>query len=120
MFEVRSTPELQRPLEPDPTIPGSSARHVAALDGLRGVAIVLVMLFHCALRSGWGAENAGKAMKFVLGGWLGVDVFFVLSGFLITGILLGRVDKRDSQTGRVLIQSCSWGSSNGSWGFIGR
>ena len=33
---------------------------------------------------------------------------------------LGRVDKRDSQTGRVLIQGCSLGSSHGSWGFIGR
>ena len=48
---------------------------VHALDGLRGLAVLAVMLFHSGFR--W-----------VHGGWLGVDVFFVLSGYLITGILL--------------------------------
>lgn len=33
---------------------------------------------------------------------------------------LGSVNKRDSQTGRVLIQGCSLGSSHGPWGFVGR
>ncbi|AHG89279.1 acyltransferase 3 [Gemmatirosa kalamazoonensis] len=45
------------------------------LEGLRGLAILLVVLFH--------AEVAGLA-----GGFVGVDVFFVLSGFFITGLLV--------------------------------
>jgi len=50
-----------------------SLGYIKALDGLRAVAIILVMMFHYG----------------IIGfGWLGVQIFFVLSGFLITGILL--------------------------------
>ncbi|HEU5150489.1 MAG TPA: acyltransferase family protein [Iamia sp.] len=60
-------------------------RHVPALDGLRAVAVVGVMLFH-------------GGVSWAPGGYLGVDVFFVLSGYLITTLLLrervatGRID----------------------------
>lgn len=49
------------------------APHRRALDGVRGVAITLVLFFH--------------SLKFSCG-WIGVQIFFVLSGFLITSILL--------------------------------
>lgn len=62
-------------------------RHIPMLDGLRGVAIVVVMCFHSLiLRPDMGAD-ANVYLKFVQAGWMGVDLFFVLSGFLITGIL---------------------------------
>jgi len=57
------------------------ARHVPALDGLRGVAVAVVVAFH---------------LGHLRGGWLGVDVFFVLSGFLITALLVRERDERGS------------------------
>jgi len=58
------------------------------LDGVRGLAVLLVMLYHTTHYG--GAQSAGAvALTFVPAmGWSGVDLFFVLSGFLITGILL--------------------------------
>ncbi len=60
----------------------SNRSYYPALDGLRGVAILLVVLAH----------NFGF-MNYFFFGWLGVDLFFVLSGFLITQILLNTLDK---------------------------
>ena len=66
----------------------SPGRHIPALDGLRGIAILLVVLFHVLLHLQWESATAGSIAKALGFGWLGVDIFFVLSGFLITGILL--------------------------------
>src|SRR5579863_9160491 len=67
--------------------PAAADRHVRAYDGLRGIAIVLVLLRH--LGEDLPARRLGGVVDAALNaGWLGVDVFFVLSGFLITGILL--------------------------------
>jgi peptidoglycan/LPS O-acetylase OafA/YrhL len=56
---------------------------IPAFDGLRGVAILAVVLYHCQ------ARLQGTVLeRFVVWGWSGVSLFFVLSGFLITGIIL--------------------------------
>jgi peptidoglycan/LPS O-acetylase OafA/YrhL len=60
----------------------ATRRHQPALDGLRGLAVAGVLLFH-------GGH--------LTGGYLGVDAFFVLSGFLITSLLLAEV----SSTSRI-------------------
>src|SRR5580658_3061711 len=65
-----------------------SRQHVPELDGLRGVAILGIMILHfgemcgraTAVQRGWHAAISPL--------WMGVDLFFVLSGFLITRILL--------------------------------
>ena len=60
--------------------------HLPALDGLRALAVVLVVAYHLDL--GWAT-----------GGFIGVDIFFVISGFLITRLLL---DER-ATTGRIAL-----------------
>jgi len=61
------------------------------LDSVRGLAILAVLFYHGFFWSQGLGGLAGPARLFVLvtlPGWLGVNLFFVLSGFLITGILL--------------------------------
>src|SRR5438034_6430412 len=66
-----------------------SHAHIPALDGLRGLAIALVLLSHFIPYSDQPGSLAGKIFFFIgRCGWCGVDLFFVLSGFLITGILM--------------------------------
>jgi peptidoglycan/LPS O-acetylase OafA/YrhL len=64
--------------------------HWPALDGLRGVACLAVMIYHFVpfvpQRTSSAAARTLDAVAHT--GWVGVDLFFVLSGFLITGILL--------------------------------
>ncbi|HRE01908.1 MAG TPA: hypothetical protein PLV68_11460, partial [Ilumatobacteraceae bacterium] len=60
-----------------------------ALDGLRAIAVLAVVCFHGGLP--WAS-----------GGYLGVSVFFTLSGFLITSLLVAEIDDRGSvDLGRV-------------------
>jgi peptidoglycan/LPS O-acetylase OafA/YrhL len=65
-----------------------SQRHIPALDGVRALAILMVVVHH-TLYQVPVVSLAQNLLVHVTGqGWVGVDLFFVLSGFLITGILL--------------------------------
>ena len=77
-----------------PTLRSPGGR-VPELDGLRGMAILMVVVFHYLEEQGLVAGKGATAVlqRVVLMGWSGVDLFFVLSGFLIGGILM---DARES------------------------
>jgi len=70
--------------------PAALARH-RGLDGLRGVAVIFVIIFHSGL-------------DWLPGGFLGVSVFFTLSGFLITSLLINECEN----TGRINLRAF-WG-----------
>jgi peptidoglycan/LPS O-acetylase OafA/YrhL len=73
----------------DTPSPEPNAGRVPALDGIRGLAICLVMLQNVSWVMGINHTFVSKLYLSVAAtGWSGVQVFFVLSGFLITGLLL--------------------------------
>lgn len=67
---------------------------LAYLDGVRGVAVLLVLLHHCLLLSRQTLPDR-IAYDWIRQAWCGVDLFFVLSGFLITGILIKAKNNSD-------------------------
>src|SRR5437667_10320992 len=76
-----------------PRTHGSSLGYLPGIDGLRAVSVLAVLAFHHYLI---GGHEAGWAP----GGFLGVEVFFVVSGYLITSLLLS--ERRE--TGRVSLR----------------
>ncbi|HEY2433339.1 MAG TPA: acyltransferase [Vicinamibacterales bacterium] len=77
--------------------PGGAIAHVPALDGLRGLAILLVLMEHFGVVADLPHRipfpGAAWIERIFYVGWSGVDLFFVLSGFLITSILLESRDQ---------------------------
>lgn len=69
------------------TAPLRRLGHRPGLDGFRGVAVSVVVLYHAA-----DVLLPATEGRILHGGFLGVDLFFVLSGFLITALLLGEHD----------------------------
>jgi len=70
---------------------GVKMKRIKELDGIRGIAIFLVLLWHyiaVQATSEITETPFGSLIKFLALTWSGVDLFFVLSGFLIVGILL--------------------------------
>src|SRR4029453_12538469 len=87
MHELRGWPSASDEIRPGI---GHAGSRVPALDGLRGLAILLVVVFHLVVgqlrpQTHPAVDVLGRALSFT---WTGVDLFFVLSGFLIGGILL--------------------------------
>src|SRR3954471_13360381 len=66
---------------------GDQGRRLDQLDGLRAVLVTLVMGHHMI----WAAPT--YADGWVPGGWIAIDGFFVLSGFLICGLLVNEHDR---------------------------
>ncbi len=73
-----------------PTSPPERSKrpHLPLLDGIRGCAILLVIATHLASGATAASGFDEVVLRTLRAGWIGVDLFFVLSGFLITGILL--------------------------------
>jgi len=77
------------------TVHANPQRHLPALDGVRGLAVILVLVVHLMNSNDALTQSSliNVAMAFRSLGWMGVDLFFVLSGFLITGILYETVNR---------------------------
>jgi len=77
--------QMENPASPAKIIaPENSGNHISSLDGVRGLAFCLVYFQHFA----GGQHIHIRVLESLRGvGWTGVDLFFCLSGFLITGIL---------------------------------
>jgi peptidoglycan/LPS O-acetylase OafA/YrhL len=84
LLRVRPAVRSSTPSAATPAPSGSPREVRADLEGLRGVAVIAVLLFHLGFP--WAA-----------GGFVGVDAFFVLSGFLITGLII----REHERTGRI-------------------
>lgn len=76
------------------TSAGSVLTYMPAIDGLRGIAILLVLIHHFSPAIS-GPSFTRRALEAAHMGWIGVDLFFVLSGFLITAILLKTRNNED-------------------------
>lgn len=61
---------------------------IEAFDSVRGVALCMVLMIHCFWMSPDGSSLMEALRAFIRTGWLSVHMFFVLSGYLITGILI--------------------------------
>ena len=55
-------------------------RHIASIDGLRAIAVTAVVLYHLGI-------------SWIPGGFLGVDLFFVISGYVITRLILDSINR---------------------------
>src|SRR5450755_3095918 len=80
MSSVLSKTEVIANVDRIAVVPGFHLGYRPELDGLRGLSILLVFVHHLS----------GNALP---GGFLGVDIFFVLSGFLITSLLVQEWDR---------------------------
>jgi peptidoglycan/LPS O-acetylase OafA/YrhL len=80
-------------------------QRLAALDTLRGIAVLLVLARHMRMPEGLAAWIDVPMRALQRGGWAGVDLFFVLSGFLVSGLLFREWSRHgEISPGRFLIR----------------
>ena len=85
--------EVTLDVPPDASAASVWSGHIGALDGIRGLGVILVLFYHYGSSAGaFGLDNPILRLTGI--GWSGVDLFFVLSGFLITGILFDSKGKK--------------------------
>ena len=85
--DIAKTASPQLVIRKTPDVARRPAERIPALDGLRGVAILLVLLRHSIAGMEPASHFWSAALTPLRLSWSGVDLFFVLSGFLIGGIL---------------------------------
>lgn len=86
--------------EPEPAPhPAPRSFHFRSFDGVRGLAILMVIAYHAVGTTMYPDARLGWVRPLLMSGWAGVDLFFALSGFLITTLLL-REEERERLAGR--------------------
>lgn len=89
-------------------VPSHRAGRLPSLDGMRAVAALMVVFAHAGVGSGWMSNGVIRELHRTFSGYFGVQVFFVISGFIITRLLLlekqsaSRVDLRSFWARRAL------------------
>ncbi len=105
--EAVSTAEVERPVQraderPKPQV---KSGRVIQLDFVRGIAILAVMAYHFNRAAVQNPLARGFDFVSRRVGWSGVDLFFVLSGFLVGGLLVQELLKTDGlHVGRFLVR----------------
>jgi peptidoglycan/LPS O-acetylase OafA/YrhL len=102
---IVASPDPQR--DPAPTEPGwFKGGNIPSLDGLRAISISIVLLAHASLM--WRDPSATAGWSLGWAGGIGVDLFFVISGFLITWLLLRERRRRGTISLRAFYVRRAW------------
>src|SRR5690606_37529689 len=88
MTKAKPRKRAEQEAAASPSVAERLRGHLPVLDGVRGAAILLVVVYHSNLLHRPHTVGERLWLGVVNAGWAGVDLFFVLSGFLITGLLV--------------------------------